>query len=349
MTVLHVLATTCDLDGPARATEESVAASLAAGHSARLWVSAVPGIRQSGLKERLRRRGIPFDWREDTSPISPAALRSLWSAARSIGPSAVLHSHSERSLLWSRAVARAAGLRHVHTHHRFAAHDGLDAQRLAVTKRLFQGLDAVLVPHGSVGEGLVSTKVVPPCIDADLFAASLPDREALRRQLGVGATERMYLYLGRLSQERGADRLGLVQAALQARSEAARLFVAGSGPFSPGVEAMTAVRHLGHRPDSAALIAAADVLVLPFRTCGMPMVALEAAAVGTPVAAFAVGGLAGTGLALTVPEGDVDRLVDGAVHLVRDPELRAAAVARARGLLAQALSPGAHAAALAAI
>jgi glycosyltransferase involved in cell wall biosynthesis len=59
-----------------------------------------------------------------------------------------------------------------------------------------------------------------------------------------------------------------------------------------------AVTFLGHRDDALTVIAASDLVVLPsvsayptIETEGFPLIALEALAVGTPVVAYAVGGL----------------------------------------------------------
>jgi glycosyltransferase involved in cell wall biosynthesis len=50
-------------------------------------------------------------------------------------------------------------------------------------------------------------------------------------------------------------------------------------------------RFLGFRPDTRALYSAADALVLPSRSEGLPMVVLEAMTAGLPVVATRVGGV----------------------------------------------------------
>lgn len=345
-TVLHVVTTLGDLDGPARAAEESAVAQRARGTDARVWLSRVPGIRADHLVPRLRSRGVPVECRTDVSLLSPGAVADLTRTARNLGPGTVLHSHGERALLWSVLAAPFARARHVHTLHRFAAHDAFDTQRFAAARKLMARAEAVFVPHERLATEVPGARIVAPCLDPEAFTAGLPDREELRGRLGVGDHERMVLFLGRLADDRGADLLALVQAGLQQRSEAARLFVAGAGPYSPGVEAMTAVRHLGHRADAACLLHAADVLVMPYRDAGVPMVALEAAAVGVPAVGFAAGGIHGTGLVESVPIGDIDKLVERALALTRDPEARARRVTLARNALMGAFGPAAHAAAL---
>ena len=86
----------------------------------------------------------------------------------------------------------------------------------------------------------------------------------------------------------------------------------------------------------ARLYAAADVLVAPFIEDNLPNVVLEALACGTPVVAFAAGGIPDAvehqRNGVLVPVGDADSLAEGiawALDPVRKPSLDAAARATA--------------------
>jgi glycosyltransferase involved in cell wall biosynthesis len=75
-----------------------------------------------------------------------------------------------------------------------------------------------------------------------------------------------------------------------------QLIVAGDGPLRAEVERQAAdlgqaVRFLGFRRDVLDLLAASDVLLLPSRMDAFPTNLLEAAAVGVPAVATAVGGI----------------------------------------------------------
>ena len=82
------------------------------------------------------------------------------------------------------------------------------------------------------------------------------------------------------------------------------------------------MRFLGERADLPALLAAADLFVLPSRNEGSPYVLLEALALGRPIVATAVGDvaatLAGVADAGLVPAGDT-----GALAAAIDRRLRA--------------------------
>jgi len=329
--------------------EESIAALRGAGVDARAWLAIGRRIAGSPVPDRLTGLSIPHTVRETDTFLAPAAVADLTRALRALGPGAVLHTHGERALLWGSAAARLARVRHVHTNHGFVENDERDGRRVATARRLLRSVDAVIAVHSAAAAGLPGAIVVPNCLDAQRFVDGLGDRDLSRRRLALGEHDRCFLFCGRLELEKGADLLATVQAALQTRSAAAKLFVAGSGSLAAGVEAMTDVRLLGPRDDAARVLHAADVLLMPSRREGLPMVALEAAAVGTPVVGFAVGGLADGDLATATDPEDVPALVHAALHLVRDSKVHAAALGRARATLAERHAPAQHAAALLAV
>lgn len=95
------------------------------------------------------------------------------------------------------------------------------------------------------------------------------------------------LVLGRLHPEKGHD---VALAALARMRTRATLVVAGPGDWR--LPRSDRVLLLGYRPDVPALLAAADVLLLPSR-CeeGAPLAVLEAQMAGVPVVATRVGGI----------------------------------------------------------
>ena len=88
---------------------------------------------------------------------------------------------------------------------------------------------------------------------------------------------------------------------------------------------------------------------MPSHSEGLPMVALEAAAVGTPVVSFPAGGLPASDLAEIVPMGDVLRLTERALALAVKGRPRRERLRRARQALSERFSPEKNGAALAAL
>jgi D-inositol-3-phosphate glycosyltransferase len=179
--------------------------------------------------------------------------------------------------------------------------------------------------YGAVPERI---EVVPPGVDHHLFLPG--DRRAARAELGLG-DEPVLLFVGRIQPLKGADVAVRALAALPQRH--ATLVLVG-GPSGPDGEAELARLHdlvatlsLGDRVRFVAPLPhgeltsyyrAADVCLVPSRSESFGLVALEAAACGTPVVAAAVGGLRGL-----VADGRTGFLVEG-----RDPEDYAACVGR---------------------
>jgi glycosyltransferase involved in cell wall biosynthesis len=120
--------------------------------------------------------------------------------------------------------------------------------------------------------------------------------------------------------------------------------IAGDGPDRAALEARAAergvsarIRFLGHRRDVPALLAIADLFVLPSLYEGFPLSVLEAMAAGVPVVATAVGGtdeLVSSETGFPVAPADPRALADGVRALLadRDDAARRAATARERVL-----------------
>jgi glycosyltransferase involved in cell wall biosynthesis len=123
----------------------------------------------------------------------------------------------------------------------------------------------------------------------------------------------------------------------------ARLRLVGDGPARPAVEALAAslglagdVDFLGERDDLPALLAGADVFLLPSASESFGLAALESLASGVPVVASNVGGLPEVvtdgEVGFLHAAGDVAAMSASALRLLEDGLLRArfGAAARAR-------------------
>ncbi len=171
-------------------------------------------------------------------------------------------------------------------------------------------------------------EIITPGVDHNVFFPG--DRTAARRHLGLGS-EPLVLFVGRIQPLKGADLA--VRALAQVTSRRTRLVIIG-GPSGPDGASEVAALHvlvqelgLEHRVQFVAprphdqladFYRAADVCVVPSRTESFGLVALEAAACGTPVVAASVGGLR-----LLVDDG-----VTGYLVTERDPSVYASLIDR---------------------
>ena len=106
-------------------------------------------------------------------------------------------------------------------------------------------------------------------------------------------------FAGRLSPEKGVDVFLRAASIIAGVVPEARFVVIGDGPLRGELEALAGdlgllenrVRFLGFRDDAADLIAGLDILAVPSRSEGTPLVVGEAMAAGVPVVVSRVGGL----------------------------------------------------------
>jgi glycosyltransferase involved in cell wall biosynthesis len=155
-----------------------------------------------------------------------------------------------------------------------------------------------------LGADPARTETVPYGVDFNRFSPNPEARRAIRRELGV-ADAPIVFAAGRLVSKKGFEHLIDAAARLQPHVPSLRVLIAGDGDLRAALAARIAaakipsVQLLGRRSqdDIARLAAAADVVAVPSvvdeagNVDGLPNVALEALATGTPVVASRVGGL----------------------------------------------------------
>jgi D-inositol-3-phosphate glycosyltransferase len=203
--------------------------------------------------------------------------------------------------------------------------------------------DQLVAHYGALEERI---EIVPPGVDHERFSPGpAGSRVASRRTLGLSDGP-LLLFVGRIQPLKGL-RLAISCLAELDDPRATLVVVGGpSGPDGPGElarlheQARTSgvadrVRFVAPQPHDrlSEYYRAADVCLVPSRTESFGLVALEAAACGTPVVAANVGGLRSL-----VDDGLTGYLVDGRVpadyaepvaRLLADPELAAEMGARA--------------------
>jgi glycosyltransferase involved in cell wall biosynthesis len=187
------------------------------------------------------------------------------------------------------AVGMALGLPHLAIAH------GSDVRLLrrlpggrAFVRALARRSDLVYVADALRVDGAPG-RVQPMGIDVAQVTPRPGERAMTREALGLGE-RRAILFLGRLSVEKGAD------LAIDALPSGDLLLIAGDGPERSALERRARGRDvifLGEvRGDrKRAVLAAADLMIVPSRRDGAPTVVLEAIAAGLPIVATHVGGI----------------------------------------------------------
>jgi glycosyltransferase involved in cell wall biosynthesis len=285
--------------------------------------AATAGVRYVAL-EHVRRPLHP--------PRDALGLLELIRLCRRVGPDIVHVNSSKAGVLGRLAAALTRVPVRIFTVHgwAFKAHTGAAATAYLWADRLMRPLTTttICVAESERAAGLAART----CVDkATVVIRNGVELDRPRRQHAAAAPVEL-LAVGRLQEPK--DFLTLVRAISRLPLDAVRARIAGDGPDRATIEdeigrlgVNGTVELLGHRGDVAALLAQADVFVLPTRSEGMPLSVLEAMAAGLPVIASAVGGV----LELVrdretgglVPAGDPAALARALAPLVADADLRA--------------------------
>jgi glycosyltransferase involved in cell wall biosynthesis len=186
----------------------------------------------------------------------------------------------------------------------------------------------------------VGRAVVPSPATAPPSAA-----EVRQARADIGASGRpVVLAVGRLAEQKGFGVLLDAAAAWQDAVPRPLTVIAGEGPLAGELKAAaersgTDAVFLGARRDVPALLAAADVVVVPSMWEARALIVQEALLAGRPLVATRVGGipeLTGEDGALLVPPSDAGQLAAAVLAVLRAPglagRLATAALARAAAL-----------------
>ncbi|HXF56081.1 MAG TPA: glycosyltransferase [Actinomycetota bacterium] len=283
-------------------------------------------------------RGSAIRW-----PLNPRPLITLGRLLRSWSPDLVL-AHGSEPFRYS--VASALGQPPVRTIYRRigAAHPrAATGLRRRAYRALMTRASRVVAIAEALRRETVEVFGVPPdrvrlipnAVDLDRLRPA-KGRDDTRRELGVSADAPVVLSLGALSWEKDPlTHLEVTTLARRHHPDLVHVF-AGDGPLRSRLEEAVRsrglspwVRVLGTRTDVPDLLAASDLLLVASRyegMEGMPGCAIEAGAMGLPVAAFAVGAVPEVVLDGTTgrlaPPGEVSVLAELLVQLLEDPEAR---------------------------
>ncbi len=247
-------------------------------------------------------------------------------------PYDILHFHTARAHAMAAFLGASPGVSRVVTRRMdYPLRGGWYARRLynhevQAVVAISEGVRAALMASGVEPARI---HVVPSGVEAQRFAVTPATRAAARAGFGLDDTAWVLLAVGALEARKGHD--VLLDALARLPDPRLVVLVAGDGSQRNALQARAErhglgarVRFLGRVDDVAAVLAAADVAVMPSRQEGLGVAALEAMATGLPVIASRIGGLpeavvdGETGC--LVPPGDVAALAAAIAGLAADPE-----------------------------
>jgi len=300
------------------------------------WIASVVALQEGPFADRLRELGYPV--RVVPTPARAGIVPAAWRLRRVLlrDRPAVVHANGVKAALSAVLATRFTRIPVIWVKHDFSW-DGPLARVLGATAdEVVAVSSAITTTFGPRTRGRV--RVVPnglPAVDAD--------RDEARRRVDavVGGDPGAPVASLIARQHPAKGQIELIEAAPEALRREPRLrflLVGGEDPTQAEYAALLrrrvdelglagAVTFAGHRSDALELMAGSDVVVLPSvpdeRGAGKeacPFALLEAMAVGTPVVAYAAGGIPEVleSCGRLVTEGDRAELAEAIAGLVGD-------------------------------
>ncbi|MBX3287405.1 MAG: glycosyltransferase [Actinobacteria bacterium] len=297
----------------------------------------------------LEAEGVPVTCLHGDRPVDPRWLGRLRRLVLD-RPIHVVHAHAPLVASGARAVLATVPARQrpklvVTLHNQWESHH---VAVRALDRATWRRDDARLTVSEAVRRSLPepaaarATTLVHGIDVAEL--RSRADRTGVRAELGVADHEVLVATVANLRGTKGYPDLIEAAAEVVRHHPEARFASVGQGPMLAELEAARhqaglgdRFRFLGYRPDAARIVSGADVFCLSSHHEGLPVALMEALALGVPVVATDVGGIAELvhdgEQGLVVPPHRPDRLAEALGAVVADPAQRArlAEGARARG------------------
>jgi len=191
--------------------------------------------------------------------------------------------------------------------------------------------------------------LVPNAIDLRRFSPAVARRDHARLKLGLPASARVVAGVGRLNPQKNFALFLDIAAQLAPRFPNLHFLLAGDGPEEKMLRDKAAalgisdrVTFSGYVADTRLVYLAADVLLMPSRYEGLPMTLLEAMAMGLPVVASQLDGIAeviGDGCeGFLVPSDDASLFVERTAALLQDAELSSLIAQNARAKIEASFS-----------
>ena len=300
--------------------------------------------REDPFANEARRRDLPLWVVQSEGRADTQAVRNLFVRLRDEDISLV-HAHDYKSLSIAALAAARAGVPVVATWHgdtgatlALRAYEAL-ARALGNTTRGVAAVSRSLAERLRLWIHTAPVRHIPNGIRMP-EPLTKNEVEAARAAFGLEDGRTTLAIVGRLSPEKGHARLfrALFAASLEKK---VTVLVAGDGPLAEDLRVQARgldVRLLGFVSDARPVYAASSLVVMPSLTEGLPLVALEAMALGRAVLASTVGELPvllGGGAGLLVPSADETAWVKALCRAVESAQLRDEVAARAQARVRQ--------------
>lgn len=284
--------------------QECVALDLAKLQRAagnQVQVLSLSELPEGPMAERFRAVGVATETVPKRGPSFDPTLALRVAQCLSKAGADLVHTHNPAALVYGAPAAALAGVRSVHTKH------GLnpDSSRRMWLRRIASSMvDAYVAVTPTLARVAVERHECDPTqlhvisngIDTARFSPNPATRHQLRSELGIPEAAWVLGTVGRLAPEKNQGLL--IDAVAPILDPRRHLVIVGDGPDRQALmeRARATLRpdlihFTGARADVEAVLTCFDAFALTSESEGLPLVVLEAMAVGLPVVATAVGGV----------------------------------------------------------
>jgi glycosyltransferase involved in cell wall biosynthesis len=319
----------CDGPGGAERIVAAMATSLQAAGSHN--VVFLPASGEGWLARELEGTGVAIEYFTVDRPLSPSCARTLVRAfhAHRID---VAHSHEFSMAVYGAWASWRSGVPHVITMHGGRYYNDRWQRRLAMRAAIAMSDQVVAVSeplaHAISNDLAVQRSKV--MVLSNGVRHDEPQVITLRNELQLAPGDQLMVAVGNLYPVKGHLHAIDALALLKSRHPSVHLAISGRGDLE-GELRQRAREHglehrvhlLGLRRDVPAVLAAADLFVLPSLSEGLPLALLEAMFAGCPIVATDVGqvrvALANGSAGILVEPGNPATLAAGLDRLLSDP------------------------------
>jgi glycosyltransferase involved in cell wall biosynthesis len=339
--ILHVVEAT--EAGVGRHVLDLAEGLLSRGHEVHLAYS--PRRADGFFRDRVSRlEGLhawTIDLRRGPHLTDLTAVHTIRKGIRARGPFDIVHGHSSKGGAIARLSGLAAGVPAVYTPNAIRTMDptasALTRYAVGWAERLLARVNGLVIAVSPTEAEHLARLGIPRqrlrLVPNGIREVDLPVRKEARTALGLPLDAAVVGFVGRIATQKAPDVLVSAFARVSRLHPRALLAVVGDGPLRPKL--YQASERLGLRPrvrwlgeqNGQNAMPAFDLLVLPSRYEGLPLVLLEALRAGLPIVATeeaSAGLVVDAGVnGLMVPLNDPDALADAILRLLTNERERA--------------------------
>jgi starch synthase (maltosyl-transferring) len=296
------------------------------------WVVLEESLQLDAWADDLRRMSVPVERRREIMSRFQWGRAAAWYRFLRSQRHGVLHVHH----VWPSADRYLVPLAHLAGMSAVVVTDHLSAPPHSRWQKMLKRWEASRADvNVAVSEAVADSMSQFYGLDRDTYEVvhngvnapaklSAEERAGRRAAWDVPEDAKVWLFVGRMVEQKGVDILLAAWASLE--SPRPYLVLVGDGPERQRLEEkaralslVDTVRFIGAVEDAGPCYRCADAVVMPSRFEGMPLVLLEAMSAGLPVVATAVGGIAEATrqgeMAVLVPAGDPQKLSEAIRNL----------------------------------